>query len=112
MTAKLKNKTVLMLVTAFVIGGMFALVTHHLVFTPESSHHEDCDTFCKIACFTQAASNVAAKPENLKPFSFLLPILVGVVFISIYQGYIYNKKELFCCGSGPPIYSKNQAYLI
>ncbi len=108
----LKNKLLIIFATAMLLlGGLIALNYHQMPMNSDSSH-ADCNTTCKIACFSQAIGSFIAAPNLSNSFLFILPVIIAAYSALIVVVIAHRYANAFRYSLGPPLYKQLETYRI
>ena len=107
-----KNTLLTILVALiFLLGGLVVL-SHHQMSMTNNDTHTDCNTTCKIACFSQAIGNLIAIPNHPNTLAFVLPIITVAFSVTIIAVSFKILNQSFRYSLGPPLYKQLESYRI
>lgn len=110
MISGLKTKIIILLSVAALLFGGLAILNHHPMVMTKANAHTDCDTTCKIACFSQAITNLVAIPNHPDTLLFTLPLIASVLFAYVLAASFSKQQNSYLYSLGPPLYERLESY--
>lgn len=109
MISSIKTKVLIFITTAALLLGGLAVLNHHPM-SMTTSDHSECNTTCKIACFSQSIVNGITAPIQLDSLLFVLPLInLSLMLILIFKA-IKDNSYTFRYSHGPPLYKQFESY--
>ena len=109
MISSIKTKILILIATVALLLGGLAVLNHHPM-SMTTSDHSECNTTCKIACFSQSIVNGITTPIQLDTLLFVLPVISLSLVLLLIANAIKTNPGAFRYSHGPPLYKQFESY--
>lgn len=110
MISRLKTKIIILLAVAALLLGGLAILNHHPMVMTKTDSHADCNATCKVACFSQAITNLVAIPTHPDALLFALPLIALALFTYVLAAGFSKQQNTYLYSLGPPLYKRLETY--